>query len=130
MTGVVPDSVVQSNPSCIGSGSIGTDFGYDYYRNYSAPDVVVHGLAGGVDKIEINSIIGFQKFMLERFEKSNAKLQDFNMLSQQRFDVTSVEFKHHVRMLKQLKRDLISLRERVVKYKTSITRKYVVGSDS
>ncbi|KAK6628849.1 hypothetical protein RUM43_002665 [Polyplax serrata] len=76
------------------------------FRNYTAPEVFVQGLAGMVDQQDVESMIRAQKQMLQRFEKTNEMLTNCNALSSNRFKLASAEFKKHMNLILGMKKDL------------------------
>ena len=63
-------------------------------------------------------------FRLQRFEKTNAMLTNCNALSAQRLQNTTVDFKRHVQMLTDMKKDLNQVFERIRKLKTKLANQY------
>ncbi|KAF0290148.1 KxDL motif-containing protein [Amphibalanus amphitrite] len=99
-------------------------YGYECFQNYTAPEVFIQGLAGTVSTEDTEAIIRAQKVMLQRFEKTNAMLTNCNALSAQRLQNTTVDFKRHVQMLTEMKKDLSQVFERIRKLKTKLTNQY------
>ncbi|XP_063131710.1 kxDL motif-containing protein 1 isoform X6 [Rattus norvegicus] len=66
-----------------------------------------------VNTDDVNAIILAQKNMLDRFEKTNEMLLNFNNLSSVRLQQMSERFMHHTRTLVDMKRDLDSIFRRI-----------------
>uniref|UniRef100_A0A8C5XF47 KxDL motif-containing protein 1 n=1 Tax=Microcebus murinus TaxID=30608 RepID=A0A8C5XF47_MICMU len=66
-----------------------------------------------VNTDDVNAIILAQKNMLDRFEKTNEMLLNFNSLSSARLQHMSERFLHHTRTLVEMKRDLDSIFRRI-----------------
>ncbi|XP_028641931.1 kxDL motif-containing protein 1 isoform X1 [Grammomys surdaster] len=66
-----------------------------------------------VNTDDVNAIILAQKNMLDRFEKTNEMLLNFNNLSSVRLQQMSERFVHHTRTLVDMKRDLDSIFRRI-----------------
>ncbi|XP_037084839.1 kxDL motif-containing protein CG10681-like [Pollicipes pollicipes] len=99
-------------------------YGYECFQNYTAPEVFIQGLAGTVSTEDTEAIIRAQKVMLQRFEKTNAMLTNCNALSAQRLQNTTVDFKKHVQMLTDMKKDLSQIFERIRKLKAKLSSQY------
>uniref|UniRef100_A0A493TVM9 KxDL motif-containing protein 1 n=2 Tax=Anas platyrhynchos TaxID=8839 RepID=A0A493TVM9_ANAPP len=68
---------------------------------------------GMVNAEDVNAIILAQKNMLDRFEKTNEMLLNFNNLSSLRMQQMSERFAHHTRTLVEMKKDLDSIFRRI-----------------
>ncbi|NWJ03912.1 KXDL1 protein, partial [Crypturellus undulatus] len=66
-----------------------------------------------VNAEDVNAIIQAQKSMLDRFEKTNEMLLNFNNLSSVRMQQMSERFLHHTRTLVDMKKDLDSIFRRI-----------------
>ncbi|KAG5899871.1 hypothetical protein JTB14_012336 [Gonioctena quinquepunctata] len=102
-------------------GTPESDFSIECFQNYTAPEVFIQGLAGIVDQQDVESMIRAQKQMLQRFEKTNEMLTNCNALSASRLKTVGPEFKKHMQLLTDTKKDLdyIFKKLRVIKSKLS-----------
>ncbi|XP_026538958.1 kxDL motif-containing protein 1 [Notechis scutatus] len=66
-----------------------------------------------VNSEDVNAIILAQKNMLDRFEKTNEMLLNFNNLSGVRMQQMNERFLHHTRTLVEMKKDLDSIFRRI-----------------
>ncbi|KAG8126902.1 hypothetical protein E2320_021929 [Naja naja] len=64
-----------------------------------------------VNSEDVNAIILAQKNMLDRFEKTNEMLLNFNNLSGVRMQQMNERFLHHTRTLVEMKKDLDNVHE-------------------
>ncbi|KAB0406671.1 hypothetical protein E2I00_018678 [Balaenoptera physalus] len=79
----------------------------------SASRVFCSRILSMVNADDVNAIILAQKNMLDRFEKTNEMLLNFNNLSSARLQQMSERFLHHTRTLVEMKRDLDSIFRRI-----------------
>ncbi|KAK2491358.1 hypothetical protein MC885_019502 [Smutsia gigantea] len=79
----------------------------------SASRVFCSRILSMVNTDDVNAIILAQKNMLDRFEKTNEMLLNFNNLSSVRLQQMSERFVHHTRTLVEMKRDLDSIFRRI-----------------
>uniref|UniRef100_A0A2K6ERY1 KxDL motif-containing protein 1 n=1 Tax=Propithecus coquereli TaxID=379532 RepID=A0A2K6ERY1_PROCO len=79
----------------------------------SASRVFCSRILSMVNTDDVNAIILAQKNMLDRFEKTNEMLLNFNNLSSARLQQMSERFLHHTRTLVEMKRDLDSIFRRI-----------------
>uniref|UniRef100_A0A8C6QRZ7 KxDL motif-containing protein 1 n=1 Tax=Nannospalax galili TaxID=1026970 RepID=A0A8C6QRZ7_NANGA len=77
-----------------------------------------------VNADDVNAIILAQKNMLDRFEKTNEMLLNFNNLSSVRLQQMSERFLHHTRTLVDMKRDLDSIFRRIRTLKGKLARQH------
>nr|CAG4641160.1 EOG090X0CBU [Eulimnadia texana] len=101
-----------------------SDFGFECFQNFSAPEVFIQGLAGLVDQRDVEEVVRAQKQMLQRFEKTNEMLVNCNSLSQAHFAKASQELKRHVELLVSVKRDLDNIFKRVRVLKGRVKSQY------
>ncbi|XP_062129521.1 kxDL motif-containing protein CG10681 [Drosophila sulfurigaster albostrigata] len=89
------------------------------FNNYTAAEAFIQGLAGMVNQGDVETMIRAQKQMLQRFEKTNEMLLNCNALSQSRLKSASEDFKRHVKLLSEMKKDLdyIFRKVRIIKQK-------------
>ncbi|KYN43714.1 hypothetical protein ALC56_01976 [Trachymyrmex septentrionalis] len=97
---------------------------FECFRNYTAPEVFVQGLAGIVDQQDVESMIRAQKQMLQRFEKTNEMLTNCNQLSVNRLKTAGTEFKKHTALLVEMKRDLDYIFKRIRLIKNKLSQQY------
>ncbi|ERL88287.1 kxDL motif-containing protein CG10681 [Dendroctonus ponderosae] len=102
-------------------GTPESDFSIECFQNYTAPEVFIQGLAGIVDQQDVETMIRAQKQMLQRFEKTNEMLTNCNALSASRLKTVAPEFKKHIHLLVEMKKDLdyIFKKLRAIKMKLS-----------
>ncbi|VEN43976.1 unnamed protein product [Callosobruchus maculatus] len=105
-------------------GTPESDFSIECFQNYSAPEVFVQGLAGIVDQQDVESMIRAQKQMLQRFEKTNEMLTNCNALSASRLKTVVPEFKKHIHLLADMKKDLDYIFKKVRVIKTKLNTQY------
>ncbi|XP_017861397.1 PREDICTED: kxDL motif-containing protein CG10681 [Drosophila arizonae] len=92
--------------------------GYEF-SNCTAAESFIQGLSGMVNQSDVETMIRAQKQMLQRFEKTNEMLLNCNALSQSRLKNASEDFKRHVKLLSEMKKDLdyIFRKVRIIKQK-------------
>ncbi|XP_023666678.1 kxDL motif-containing protein 1 [Paramormyrops kingsleyae] len=77
-----------------------------------------------VNSEDVNAIIQAQRHMLDRFEKTNEMLLNFNGLSNVRLQQMNEHFLHHTRTLVEMKKDLDSIFRRIRALKGKIAKQY------
>ncbi|KAM4888168.1 kxDL motif-containing protein 1 isoform 2-T3 [Thomomys bottae] len=77
-----------------------------------------------VNAEDVDAIILAQKNMLDRFEKTNEMLLNFNSLSSARLQQMNERFLHHTRTLVEMKRDLDSIFRRIRALKGKLVRQH------
>ncbi|MBN3321978.1 KXDL1 protein, partial [Atractosteus spatula] len=77
-----------------------------------------------VNSEDVNAIIQAQRHMLDRFEKTNEMLLNFNGLSSVRLQQMSDRFQHHTRTLVEMKKDLDSIFRRIRTLKGKVAKQY------
>ncbi|XP_075759010.1 kxDL motif-containing protein 1 isoform X2 [Pelodiscus sinensis] len=77
-----------------------------------------------VNSEDVNAIILAQKNMLDRFEKTNEMLLNFNNLSSVRMQQMNERFLHHTRTLVEMKKDLDSIFRRIRTLKGKLAKQY------
>ncbi|XP_062967846.1 kxDL motif-containing protein 1 isoform X1 [Cynocephalus volans] len=90
----------------------------------SASRVFCSRILSMVNTDDVNAIILAQKNMLDRFEKTNEMLLNFNSLSSARLQQMSERFLHHTRTLVEMKRDLDSIFRRIRTLKGKLARQH------
>jgi len=105
-------------------GTPESDFSIECFQNYTAPEVFVQGLAGIVDQLDVETMIRAQKQMLQRFEKTNEMLTNCNALSASRLKTVAPEFKKHIHLLLEMKRDLDYIFKKLRAIKSKLSTQY------
>lgn len=77
-----------------------------------------------VNSEDVNAIIQAQRHMLDRFEKTNEMLINFNGLSNVRLQQMNEHFLVHTRTLVEMKKDLDSIFRRIRMLKGKIGKQY------
>ncbi|CAB1331673.1 unnamed protein product [Coregonus sp. 'balchen'] len=77
-----------------------------------------------VNSEDVNAIIQAQRHMLDRFEKTNEMLINFNGLSNVRLQQMNEHFLLHTRTLVEMKKDLDSIFRRIRTLKVKIAKQY------
>ncbi|KAL2093289.1 hypothetical protein ACEWY4_010601 [Coilia grayii] len=77
-----------------------------------------------VNSEDVNAIIQAQRHMLDRFEKTNEMLINFNGLSNVRLQQMNDNFLHHTRTLLEMKKDLDSIFRRIRTLKGKVAKQY------
>ncbi|KAF5914405.1 hypothetical protein HPG69_016677 [Diceros bicornis minor] len=90
----------------------------------SASRVFCSRILSMVNVDDVNAIILAQKNMLDRFEKTNEMLLNFNNLSSARLQQMTERFLHHTRTLVEMKRDLDSIFRRIRTLKGKLARQH------
>jgi len=94
------------------------------FQNYTAPEVFVQGLAGMVNQQDVETVIRSQKYMLQRFEKTNEMLVNCNALSAARYQNALQDFKKHTAMLTEMRKDVDNIFRRIRCIKAKISQQY------
>ncbi|XP_043323332.1 kxDL motif-containing protein 1 isoform X2 [Cervus elaphus] len=90
----------------------------------SASRVFCSRILSMVNADDVSAIILAQKNMLDRFEKTNEMLLNFNNLSSARLQQMNERFLHHTRTLVEMKRDLDSIFRRIRTLKGKLARQH------
>ncbi|XP_049643692.1 kxDL motif-containing protein 1 isoform X2 [Suncus etruscus] len=90
----------------------------------SASRVFCSRILSMVNAEDVNAIILAQKNMLDRFEKTNEMLVNFNSLSSARLQHMSERFLQHTRVLVELRRDLDSIFRRIRTLKGKLSKQH------
>ncbi|XP_038595977.1 kxDL motif-containing protein 1 isoform X2 [Tachyglossus aculeatus] len=90
----------------------------------SASGVFCSRVLSMVNSEDVNAIILAQKNMLDRFEKTNEMLLNFNNLSSVRMQQMNERFLHHTRTLVEMKKDLDSIFRRIRTLKGKLAKQY------
>ncbi|KAG9342634.1 hypothetical protein JZ751_016071, partial [Albula glossodonta] len=113
-------SAIQAPPSVV------------FYRNECLWDMMEPTASGMfcdrmlsmVNSEDVNAIIQAQRHMLDRFEKTNEMLLNFNGLSNVRLQQMNERFLHHTRTLLEIKKDLDCVFRRIRTLKSKIAKQY------
>ncbi|XP_067612928.1 kxDL motif-containing protein CG10681 [Eurosta solidaginis] len=97
---------------------------FDGFHNYTAAEVFIQGLAGLVNQGDVETMIRAQKQMLQRFEKTNEMMLNCNQLSQSRLKTANDDFKKHVKLLTEMKKDLDYIFRKVRSIKQKLSQQY------
>ncbi|XP_064031142.1 kxDL motif-containing protein 1 [Pogoniulus pusillus] len=90
----------------------------------TASQVFCGRVLGMVNAEDVNAIILAQKNMLDRFEKTNEMLLNFNNLSSVRMQQMHERFLHHTKTLVEMKKDLDSIFRRIRTLKGKLAKQY------
>lgn len=102
----------------------GTSENVECFQNFTAPEVFVQGLAGMVNQQDVETIIRSQKYMLQRFEKTNEMLVNCNALSTTRFQNALQDFKKHTQLLNEMRKDVDNIFRRIRTIKAKLASQY------
>ncbi|XP_014094915.2 kxDL motif-containing protein CG10681 [Bactrocera oleae] len=97
---------------------------FEGFHNYTAAEVFIQGLAGLVNQGDVETMIRAQKQMLQRFEKTNEMMLNCNQLSQSRLKNANDDFKKHVKLLTEMKKDLDYVFRKVRSIKQKLSQQY------
>uniref|UniRef100_A0A3Q3WX14 KxDL motif-containing protein 1 n=1 Tax=Mola mola TaxID=94237 RepID=A0A3Q3WX14_MOLML len=90
----------------------------------TASGVFCNRMLSMVNSEDVNAIIQAQRHMLDRFEKTNEMLINFNGLSNVRLQQMNERFLLHTRTLVEMKKDLDSIFRRIRMLKGKIAKQY------
>ncbi|CAG5958173.1 kxDL motif-containing protein 1 isoform 1-T2 [Menidia menidia] len=90
----------------------------------TASAVFCNRMLSMVNSEDVNAIIQAQRHMLDRFEKTNEMLINFNGLSNVRLQQMNEHFMLHTRTLVEMKKDLDSIFRRIRTLKGKIAKQY------
>ncbi|XP_068595815.1 kxDL motif-containing protein 1 [Brachionichthys hirsutus] len=90
----------------------------------TASGVFCNRMLSMVNSEDVNAIIQAQRHMLDRFEKTNEMLINFNGLSNVRLQQMNDHFLLHTRTLVEMKKDLDSIFRRIRMLKGKISKQY------
>uniref|UniRef100_A0A3Q0RCQ4 KxDL motif-containing protein 1 n=1 Tax=Amphilophus citrinellus TaxID=61819 RepID=A0A3Q0RCQ4_AMPCI len=91
---------------------------------HTASGVFCNRMLSMVNSEDVNAIIQAQRHMLDRFEKTNEMLINFNGLSNVRLQQMNERFLLHTRTLVEMKKDLDSIFRRIRTLKGKIAKQY------
>lgn len=88
-------------------------------EEFDAAETFASSLMDQIDGESVRNMVEVQRDMLSRFEKTNEMLINFNILSANRFAITSQQYRRHTQLMYEMRRDLDSIfkRIRVIKHK-------------
>lgn len=86
--------------------------------------VFLEKLSSSVNNDDVEKIKETQQQMLQRFEKTNEMLLNFNALSLARYETTARDFKHHTQMLSDMRADLSDIFKRIRALKTQLSKQH------
>ncbi|KAM9330104.1 kxDL motif-containing protein 1 [Gastrophryne carolinensis] len=89
-----------------------------------ASEVFCSRILNMVNSEDVNAIILAQRHMLDRFEKTNEMLLNFNGLSNTRLQQMTDRFIHHTRTLVEMKKDLDIIFRRIRMLKGKLAKQY------
>ncbi|XP_075997928.1 kxDL motif-containing protein 1 [Genypterus blacodes] len=90
----------------------------------TASGVFCNRMLSMVNSEDVNAIIQAQRHMLDRFEKTNEMLINFNGLSNVRLQQMNERFLLHTRTLVEMKKDLDSIFRRIRTLKGKVAKQY------
>lgn len=93
-------------------------------QNNTASEVFVQGLAGIVNQQNVEAMIGTQKEMLQRYDKTNEMLKNCNSLSANRLERALNDFSKHSQHINGLKKELDNIFKRIRSIKSKIAQQY------
>ncbi|XP_036344965.1 kxDL motif-containing protein CG10681-like, partial [Rhagoletis pomonella] len=122
-------SQINQSPSAKGNNGVATEdvtpeSEFEGFHNYTAAEVFIQGLAGLVNQGDVETMIRAQKQMLQRFEKTNEMMLNCNQLSQSRLKNANDDFKKHVKLLTEMKKDLDYIFRKVRSIKQKLNQQY------
>lgn len=107
----------EKNEDVSGPSSCSEEF---IYRNFTASDVLIQGVAGLVNQEDVELMVRAQRKVLHRFEKTNEMLSNVNRLSATRLATGQREFKAHTENILEMKKELESIFNRIRKIKLKL----------
>ncbi|XP_069783897.1 kxDL motif-containing protein 1 isoform X2 [Narcine bancroftii] len=90
----------------------------------SAAEVFCSRMLSMVNREDVNAIVQAQRHMLDRFEKTNEMLLNFNNLSNVRLNQMTERYLHHTRALVEMKKDLDSIFRRIRTLKDKLSKQH------
>ncbi|XP_072924552.1 kxDL motif-containing protein 1 [Hemitrygon akajei] len=90
----------------------------------SAAGVFCSRMLSMVNREDVNAIVQAQRHMLDRFEKTNEMLLNFNNLSSVRLNQMTDRYLHHTRALVEMKKDLDSIFRRIRTLKDKLSKQH------
>ncbi|XP_045156279.2 kxDL motif-containing protein 1-like [Mercenaria mercenaria] len=93
-------------------------------EDYDAAETFAAALMDQIDNESVDNMVGVQRDMLSRFEKTNEMLINFNILSANRFAITSQQYRRHTQLMYEMKRDLDSIFKRIRVIKDKLGKSY------
>ncbi|XP_060553455.1 kxDL motif-containing protein 1-like [Ruditapes philippinarum] len=93
-------------------------------EDYDAAETFAAALMDQIDTESVSNMVDVQRDMLSRFEKTNEMLINFNILSANRFAITSQQFRRHTQLMYEMKKDLDSIFKRIRVIKDKLGKSY------
>lgn len=90
----------------------------------SAAGVFCSRMLSMVNREDVNAIVQAQRHMLDRFEKTNEMLLNFNNLSSVRLSQMTERYLNHTRALVEMKKDLDSIFRRIRTLKDKLSKQH------
>ncbi|XP_059494461.1 kxDL motif-containing protein 1 [Stegostoma tigrinum] len=90
----------------------------------SASAVFCSRMLSMVNREDVNAIVQAQKHMLDRFEKTNEMLLNFNNLSSVRLNQMTERYQHHTKALVDMKKDLDNIFRRIRILKDKLAKQH------
>ncbi|XP_041060744.1 kxDL motif-containing protein 1 [Carcharodon carcharias] len=90
----------------------------------SASGVFCSRMLSMVNREDVNAIVQAQRHMLDRFEKTNEMLLNFNNLSSVRLNQMTERYQHHTRALVDMKKDLDNIFRRIRILKDKLAKQH------
>uniref|UniRef100_UPI00398E35FB kxDL motif-containing protein 1 n=1 Tax=Pristiophorus japonicus TaxID=55135 RepID=UPI00398E35FB len=90
----------------------------------SAAGVFCSRMLSMVNRDDVNAIVQAQRHMLDRFEKTNEMLLNFNNLSSVRLQQMAERSQHHTRALVDMKKDLDNIFRRIRTLKDKLAKQH------
>ncbi|XP_043577481.1 kxDL motif-containing protein 1 isoform X2 [Chiloscyllium plagiosum] len=90
----------------------------------SASAVFCSRMLSMVNREDVNAIVQAQRHMLDRFEKTNEMLLNFNNLSNVRLNQMTERYQHHTRALVDMKKDLDNIFRRIRILKDKLAKQH------
>ncbi|XP_064424484.1 kxDL motif-containing protein 1 isoform X1 [Latimeria chalumnae] len=123
--------IVQASPHCpvnipqlCAAGTASAGKGVQGKMEPTASGMFCGKMLSMVNSEDVNAIIQAQRHMLDRFEKTNEMLLNFNNLSNVRLQQMNERFQHHTRTLVEMKKDLDSIFRRIRTLKGKLAKQY------
>ena len=83
-----------------------------------------------VNGADVRMIAAVQQQMLDRFEKTNAKLDSFNLVSASKLDELMLKYQAHTNLLVEAKKDLHSVFRRIRILKETLSKEHPVAFEA
>lgn len=87
-------------------------------------EAFVRGMTSEVNAADVSCMMALQQHMMSRFEKTNEMLLNFNRLSDARYEQTQKDFKKHIHLLHDMRKDLDNIFRRIRVLKHRLNAQY------